>query len=655
VGRARRKRRSEKAAAVVIPQTQPASQISSKRALAVALALATACVAVFAGVRHNDFVYYDDPKYITENPIVLAGLTSRGIAWALTAGADANWFPLTWFSHMLDVQLYGTNAGGHHVTSLLLHIINTVLLFGVLHWMTRAPGRSAFVAGLFALHPLHVESVAWVAERKDVLSTFFWMLTLWAYVWYTRRPRVNRYVLMVVFFAAGLMSKPMLVTLPFVLLLLDFWPLNRTRVRSRTQLVIEKVPLFVLAIISSIITFIVQRKGGAVAGLDAYPFDVRIENALVSYVAYIGKMLWPARLAAFYPYPESLSGMQAVGATLILIAVTVLVSRMARRCPYLVVGWLWYLGTLVPVIGLIQVGNQAMADRYMYVPLIGLSIMVAWGSFDLLSHWRSSRYALPALATLVLAALAMVAHRQVSYWRNSEALWTHALGVTSANYVAENNLGLTLAGAGKGADAIEHYTEALRIKPAYATARTNLGAALAKQGKLDEAISNYRQVIRIKPAFGSAHTNLGAALAEQGNTSEAIVEYNKALQINPNDPEAHANLGIALMSQGKRDEAITQYNEALRVKPGFAEVHNNLGFALAISGKFDDANAHYAEAIRLKPDFELAHVNLGISLANQNKTDAAMREFMEVLRINPAHELARRALDQLALDTAKRK
>ena len=623
-----------------------------------------AIVAIYARVWHHDFVSYDDPKYVTENSVVSAGLTARGVSWALTTGTDANWFPVTWLSHMLDVQLYGMNAGGHHLTNVLLHIATTLLLFGLLYWMTGALGRSAFVAALFAVHPLHVESVAWVAERKDVLSTLFLMLTLWAYVWYVRQPRISRYALVILFFALGLMSKPMLVTLPFLLLLLDVWPLGRMGLggdRSRRSgsarradqrsvalhLVREKLPLFALAIASSIVTFLVQRRGGAVAGLDAYPLSLRVGNAVVSYVAYIVKMLWPTRLAAFYPYPTSLPVGLVAGALVLLIGVSVVVIRAGRRYPYLLVGWLWYLGTLLPVIGLVQVGNQAMADRYTYVPMIGLLIIAAWGISDLLARGRYRNIALSTAAVLVIAACAITARGQVQHWRSTPELWTHALEVTAGNDVAHNNLGLALARQGKAAEAISHYTEALRIRPTYATARTNLGAALASQGKVDEAITQYTEVLRYKPEFAEAHIDLGAALADKGRIDDAIAQYTEALRLKPDFSEAHANLGVALASQGKLDQAITEYNEALRLKPSSADVHNNLGFALASRGKVDEAIAHYTEAVRLRPDFALAHMNLALTLANQNRLNEAIREFREVLRTTPGNENARRALDQL--------
>jgi protein O-mannosyl-transferase len=540
----------------------------------------------------------------------LRGLTWHGVAWAFTTEHAVNWHPLTWLSHMLDVQLYGLDAGAHHLTNLLFHIGNTLLLFGLLHRMTGALGRSAFVAGLFAVHPLHVESVAWVAERKDVLSTLFWMLTLWAYIEYVKRPDLRqssrrRYAAVLLFFALGLMAKQMLVTLPLVLLLLDFWPLGRVGIgpnpaggwapardgwATAGRLVWEKLPLLALAAASSIATFVIHQRGGAVIILSAIPLQLRIENALVSYVVYIGKMLWPAGLAVLYPYPQSLSAWSVAVAFVTLTGISVAVIWAAPRRPYLPVGWFWYLGTLVPVIGLIQVGDQAIADRYTYIPLIGLFIIVAWGVPDLLVRWPLRmvvlpKIALPAAACLVILACAITARGQLEYWEDSTTLWTHTLAVTTRNNIAHNNLGATLADQGKTDEAIAHYSEALRIKSDYADAHNNLGVALADQGKLDEAIAHYSEALRIKPCYSDAHSNLGIALADQGNLDEAIAQFTEALRINPDSAKAHNNLGVALASQGKLDEAIAQFTEALQVKPDYADARNNLELALARRGK----------------------------------------------------------------------
>jgi Tfp pilus assembly protein PilF len=581
-------------------------------------------VFVYASLGHHGFVSFDDGDYVSENPIVARGLTWHGVWWAFTTGYASNWHPLTWLSHMLDVQLYGLDPGPHHLTNEFFHIVNTLLLFGLLQRMTGALGRSAFVAGLFAVHPLHVESVAWVAERKDVLSTLFGILTLWAYVAYARRPGVRRYLAVLLLFALGLMAKPMLVTLPFVMLLLDFWPLGRLtqgpNPASRSipigarwpigTLVREKLPLLALAALSSIVTFVVQRRGGAVMGLDVIPIRLRVANALVSYVAYLAKMLWPARLAVFYPYFGSLPGWWVAGAILGLVAVSAAVLWVGVRRPYLPVGWFWYLGTLVPVIGLVQVGSQTMADRYTYVPLIGLFIMVAWGVPDLLIRWPPARIALPAAAGVVILGCAIAAQAQVQYWESSTALWTHALEVTAGNDVAYNNLGNVFAKQGKLDDAIAEYSEALRIKPGYAFAHNNLGRVLANQGKVSEAVEHYSKALRIEPDYADAHNNLGIVLADEGKLDEAIAHYSRALRTKPDFADAHNNLGIALAKLGRADEAIREFQEAVRIKPDYPEAHNNLGIVLASKGRVREAIAQYSEALRIKPDYQQARRSL---------------------------------------------
>jgi tetratricopeptide (TPR) repeat protein len=570
-----------------------ARRLLSERVLWICLGLIAVNLVVYSQVWRYEFLAWDDPYYVTENPNVTEGLTWRGVWWALRAQYEGNWFPLTRLSHMLDVQLYGLHAGAHHLTSLLLHIANTLLLFGVLRRMTGAAGRSAFVAALFAVHPLHVESVAWVAERKDVLSTLFWMLTLWAYVSYVSQFRskswFKRYTLVLLLFSMGLMAKPMLVTLPFLLLLLDFWPLGRVTFRadgphsavaqggerSRTtgtsggaaapglrsvglDLVLEKVPLLGLAAASSILTFAVQQKAGSTR-LDVYPLDLRAANAAVSYVAYIGKMLWPSRLAAFYPFPRSIPEWYLIGSLLVLIGVSVVAIRAARRRPYLLVGWLWYLGTLVPVIGLVQVGDQAMADRYTYIPLIGLFIMAAWGIPDLLAKWPYRSIALPAAAALLILVLTVIARTQAQHWRNGVALWEHGLEVTTENYLAHNNLGVALANEGRVSEAVAHYTEALRLNPAWGS-----GADPSAQAP------------RVNSYFAHAYNGLGKALADKGKISEAIAHYTEALRLNPYLAEAHNNLGFALANQGRVDDAMAQYSEALRLRPNYPEARRAL-------------------------------------------------------------------------------
>ncbi len=670
-------------------------------ALWIGLALIAGNLLVFGPIRNHDFVAYDDPAYVTENPQVLAGLTWRGLAWACTSGYAANWHPLTWISHMLDVQFYGVNAGLHHLTSLVLHIAGALLLFAFLYRTTGAPARSAFVSGLFAIHPLHVESVAWIAERKDVLSTVFWMLTLCTYAWYVRKPGVVRYLIVAACFALGLLAKPMLVTLPFVLLLLDVWPLRRmmpgaaadtgspnssTSPAARTVphwLWLEKIPMLMMAAASSLVTFMVQQQGGAVNGLDVYPLTLRLENALVSYVAYIGKMVWPARLAVMYPYPQAISAGWVAGAVLILLGVTLLVIREARRRPYLPVGWFWFLGTLVPVIGLVQVGIQAMADRYTYVPLVGLFIMVAWGVPELLHRWKYAHRALAVASIFVLVACAAAARNQVGYWKDNVALWTHTTEVTLnlENYRAHNALGMVLREQGRTEEAMKHFSEAVRIRPGFAEAQRNLGLTLANagrtdeaitsltaaarlepesarahgdlafalslQGRLDEAIAEYSEALRLDPSLARVHNALGAALAGAKKSGEALAHFSEAVRLDPDYAEAHNNLGLALAGEGRIDEAFHQFSEAARLKPGYAEAHNNLGLVLADQGKFSDAIAQYSEAVRLRPGFESAQVNLGMALANAGKIDDAIRQLTLVLQINPKNPAALSMLESL--------
>jgi len=474
--------------------------------------------------------------------------------------------------------LFGLAPAGPHAVNLLFHAANTVLLFLWLSGMTGALGRSAFVALIFGLHPLHVESVAWIAERKDVLSTFFWMLTLWAYVHYVSRPGPARYLFVFASLALGLMAKPMLVTLPFVLLLLDFWPLARTAPLS--HLVREKLPPLALSLASSVVTFVVQRRGGAVVGTEVIPLGLRAANAAVAYLAYVATTIWPARLAIVYPY-AAVGAWQVAGAGAILIALSVLTVRAGRRRPYLPVGWLWYAGTLVPVLGLVQVGSQPMADRYTYVPLIGLFVIVAWGVTDLLAGWRHAPGALAAAAALVLSACMAAARAQVLLWKDSTTLFAHALAVTRDNYVAHYSLGVALTRERRTSEAIEQFTKALEIRPSYASAHNNLGVALGRQGKPAAALAEYAEAVRIDPDYAEARYNLANQLFGLGRIDEAIVEYGQALRVRSDFAEAHNNLGVALMRQGRSADAVPHFSEALRIRPDFADAGRNLATALS--------------------------------------------------------------------------
>ena len=646
-----RKRRADQAGAVHASKGRLAGQSSASaqsppsassislvrsvfggRALWVSLALIVTSVFIYAPVRNHDFVAWDDPDYVSDNMHVAGGLTWDGIRWALTTGHGGNWHPLTWLSYMLDVQFFGMSAGPQLFTNLLFHTLNALLLFGLLHAMTGALGRSAFVAALFAAHPLHVESVAWISERKDVLSTLFGLLALWTYFQYTRRPRRTSYLTVLLFFALSLMAKPMLVTLPFVMLLMDYWPMRRVALpgdvgsESGTtlphqryvdmELVREKLPMFAIALISGAITFVTQQSAGAVSTLTRVPLDLRAANALTSYAAYIGKMLWPVSLSAFYPLFHLTPGV-VLGSGVVLAVASFLVIWGARRHPYLPVGWLWYLGTLAPVIGLVQVGSQSMADRYTYFPLIGLFIILAWGIADLLARWPHREILLPAGAAILILVCASVARTQVLSWSDTSTLWTHALEVNADNDVAHYLLGDWLTKQGRVQEAMTHYTEALRLKPENAEAHDSMGFALASKGKFSEAIAQYSEALRLKPAFAAAHCNLGLAMANVGRTEEGIAEISEALRINPDFVEARNNLGIVLVKQGKTGEAIAQFSEVLRLKPTNAEAHNNLGILLANQGRLGEAIAHFSEAVRLEPDFAAARTNLNIALTKQ--------------------------------------
>ena len=637
-------------------QTQGWSFHNHGLKLLISLFLIVTTLVAFEEVRNHAFLNFDDDVYVTENRQVRSGLTLKSVIWASTRMHAGHWHPLTWLSHMLDCELYGLNPGGHHLTNLLFHIVNTLLLFLVLKRMTGRLWMSGFIAALFALHPLHVESVAWVAERKDVLSTFFWMLTMWAYVHYVERPRLNRYLLVLLCFTLGLSSKPMLVTLPFVLLLLDYWPLGRFQfgqlsgnsklstsklISSSDQrsvalrLVWEKAPFFLLSGLSSILTIFAAQRAGAVASLEYHPFESRFANALVSYVSYIEKMIWPHHLAVFYPHPEAFPIWKVVGAGLLLGCLTVLAIRAARKRPYLVVGWLWYLGTLVPVIGLMQAGSQAMADRFTYVPLIGLFIMIVWGVQDILAGWRYRRVALSILAGVILLILMMVTRFQVKHWQNDVTLFTHTLDVTVNNALSRNNLGAALFRQGKYQEAIVHYTEALRIDPRNALARNGLGVALARQGRYQESVDHWKEVLRIKPDFADAHNNLGNTLVNLGKYQEAIAHYNEALRIKPDNANAHNNLGGALRRLGRHEEAIAHFTEALKIKSDYAEAHGNLGNIFTELGRVEEAIAQYNEALRIKSDFAEVRLSLGLAYLRVGNRDSAMKEYEILKRINP--------------------
>jgi protein O-mannosyl-transferase len=615
--------------------------------LLVCLLLLAATLAVYSQVRQYGFVNFDDPYYVVNNSHVQAGLTAGGVAWAFTTFDTANWFPLTWLSHMADYQLFGLDSGWHHLSNVLLHALAALLLFAAWKRMTGARWPSAFVAFLFALHPLHVESVAWISERKDVLSAFFWFLTLWCYARYVERPGTGRYLAVLTAFCCGLMAKPMAVTLPFVLLLLDIWPLRRApRIALLgTSLLREKLPFFALAAGSSLVTFVAQRHGGAVVALAGAPLSLRIENALVSYVAYLGNLFWPVDLAVLYPYPSALPAWRVAAAALVLAGISLLAARQFRVRPYLAVGWCWFLGTLVPVIGLVQVGLQARADRYTYVPMVGISIMLAWGAAELMARHPGARRAVIAAGIVACSACMAVTWFQIRYWASSATLFRHAAQVTSGNYVMHNNLADCYLEQQQNEEARAEASEALRLRPDYVDAHVNLATALSRLGKPGDAEEEYRKALAIQPASFEAHSGLGAALALQQRTPEALAELQTALRLQPDYADGHYNLGRVLAALGRNQEAADEFAAAVRLDPGHAEAHHSLGIALAAQGKLDEAAGEFAAEARLRPTDANAQYNLGIAMARLGHLDEAITHFSEALRLKPDFEAARQNLE----------
>jgi protein O-mannosyl-transferase len=653
----------------------------NKHILMIYILLIVAAIAVFWGVNECDFINYDDPSYVTENNHIQYGISTDGIRWAFTTGYFSNWHPLTWISHMLDVQLFGLQPRWHHLTNLLFHIANTLLLFFVLHRMTKAHWESAFVAALFALHPLHVESVAWVAERKDVLSMFFWMLTMGAYCWYVEHPRFQRYLIVVVFFALGLMAKPMLVTLPFVLLLLDYWPLQRfqqipsdqkirtaadervsgdkqkgnskkkdtavgeevlaeTPAESRYRwalirsLLWEKIPLFALTVLSSIVTYFVQQHGGSVASFEKVPLSDRFSNTFISYIAYIGQAIWPNNLAVLYPYPLLFPTWQVIGAALLLTAITITVIGKTKRAPYLAMGWLWYVGTLVPVIGIVQVGLQARADRYTYIPLIGLFIMATWGISEFSKNWRYRREALIASSTVVLLFLCIVTWTQVWYWKNSITLFEHALNVTENNYIAYYNRGIAYSELRNYRQAIGDYDKVIEIKPKYTEAYSNRGNAYLHLGNDRQAIGDFDKAIEINPKHERAYNNRGTAYSNLGNDTQAIRDYDKAVEINPKYEKAYNNRGKSYSLLGNYRQAIGDYDKAIEINPKYAKAYNNRGNAYTKLGNYRQAIGDFDKAIEINPKYVEAYYNRGYAYSRIGNNRQASEDLKRAAKLS---------------------
>jgi protein O-mannosyl-transferase len=571
--------------------------------LIVCIGLILSVLAVYSQVGHFAFVSFDDVWYVTENAHVQAGLTPENLKWALTSTVDANWIPLTMLSHMAVCNFFGLESGAHHWINVVFHALAAVLLFAALNRATRARAPSAFVAFVFALHPLHVESVAWVSERKDVLSTFFWFLALYAYVRYAEKPSLRRYLLVVAPFCLGLMSKPMLVTFPFTLLLFDLWPLGRTK--QWPKILWEKLPLIVLAAGASTVTYLVQGPARAVVSI---PPMTRIENALISCVTYIMQTFWPTRLAVFYPYPKSIAAWEAVSACIVVLGVSAVAIVAWRTRPYLITGWFWYLGTLVPVIGLVQVGMQSHADRYTYIPMIGLAVMLAWGAVDLVQKWPQAKLGVATAAVVCCLACLITTPAQAAYWRNNESLYQRAISVTEDNYPAQYNLGHYLKDIpGRGPEAATHLQEALRINPDSVEAHNVMGDYLIETGHTAEGVAQLKASLRIQPDSVDTRNRVAGYLMAIGRTSEGIAQFEEVLRTHPDNAEAHFNLGVVYSKDPDRiPDAIAHYQAALRAKPLLARAHRNLGQLLLSRDRKTEAISHFEEAQRIQYDPAIA-------------------------------------------------
>ncbi len=635
------------------------------------LVLALAVIAAYAPVLGHEFISIDDDVYVTENPAVQNGLTSRGVFWAFSTAHSGNWHPLTWLSLMLDAELHGLNATGFHSTNLLFHVLNVLLLFHLLLRMTGKLGASALAAALFGLHPLHVESVAWVSERKDVLSTFFWLLTTTAYLSHVRCPSRSKRDLVIALFVLGLMAKSMLVTLPFVFLLLDYWPLGRfspgqrvtgdsdpsggarqgESMRCARRLFREKTPLLVVASLFCLIAYAAQQRAGAIGTLEHYPLAARVGNAITSYTAYLEKTFWPTDLAFFYPYePSTLLRWPVVLAAIFLLAASLLTYALRRRSPHLLVGWFWYLGTLLPVIGLVQIGEQRMADRYTYVPLIGIFLMAAWALDSILRRiTQRPETALLALTLPALVGLGILTAEQSMTWADDTTLSRHALRVTPNNFKAHHNLAIALERSDNLAQAVVHHQIGVSLKPGPA-GHTNLGNLYQKMGDRERAVIELQRALELDPGFPDAHSSLGTIRFEQDDLDMAIHHYVQALASDPNSYAAHYNLASAYQKQGKRQRATRHYLEALRVspesEPGLKHAHSNLGALYFNQGDPDNAIHHYLKALSADPDFAVAHYNLAAAYRSRGDWERAIHHFSEAVRIRPGFARARESLER---------
>jgi tetratricopeptide (TPR) repeat protein len=604
-----------------------------------------AILAAYSRTFGYGFVSFDDGTYVYQNQMIKAGVTVQSLAWAFTSFYASNWHPLTWISYMMDSELFGLNAGEQHGVNVFLHLGSSILLFLTLERMTRQRWRCALVAGIFALHPLHVESVAWIAERKDVLSAFFQMLTLWLYVRYAENSKPVRYAWMAGAFALSLLSKPTAVTLPFVLMLLDVWPLRRWR--QLWEEIREKAPLFAMSAVASVLTLLAQQRTGAMVTLTRLPFADRLANAVAGYLRYIGKAFWPANLAVLYPIQKP-SPLAVSAGALVLVTVTAAAALAFRRRPYVLVGWLWFLGMLVPVIGLVQVGFQSIADRYTYVPLVGLSIALIWTVSEAVDSKLRLRQAAATAAVIALTALTIGTYRQTQYWKDSITLFEHTIAVTNGNYVIHNNLGIDLQAAGRLREAAAQFRLAIAADPEYKDALNSLGAILAYQGNKVEAIALHRRAVAADPNYANAHINLGHELLETGQTQEAFGELSQGLRLEPDSARGQAYMGAVLMTRGNLEESRQRLEYSLRLMPENADAQSNLCYVLQALGHPDQAMDACHAALKMKPNLVSAQLNLGNALAAAGQTDAAAAVFSRMLSVNPNNVDARAALANLS-------
>lgn len=641
---------------------------------------------VYGQVINQNFINVDDSLYVTQNPHIQNGFTLNNFFWAFTTTNAANWHPLTWLSFMSDYEIYGLRAGGYHFTNLLFHIFNTLLLLFVFNKLTGAFYRSIFVAALFAFHPLHVEAVAWVSARKDVLSAFFWLLTIWAYTFYVTRPEAKRYFLVFTFFALGLMAKPMVVTLPFVLLLIDYWPLNRfdnnrtannhkefkqcgdfiahteapairktagtaiynkislpnavvdlwQNIKQKTiiLLILEKIPLFILTILSCIITYIAQKHAGAVASADVFPLDIRMINAIVSYGGYIGRTLWPNDLSVYYPHPGIWPFGKVFLSWCFLLISSLLVLFSSRRYPYVAVGWLWYLGTLVPVIGLVQVGDQAMADRYTYIPLIGLFIMIAWGVPDIIRRLPYRRVILGFISFLVIVALSILSWQRCQLWGDKVALWDDALKHNKSAFVY-NIRGLGYADQGQYKRAIEDFNAAVAIKPDHAEAINNRANVYVAIGQYEQALRDFNYALRLKPHYADNYYNRGILYLKINRFDLAIDDFTMAIRIEPDMADAFNNRGVTFLVKRQYEKAFADFIKTLQINQNNAQAYYNRGTIYNIHKQYGLAIEDFNKALKIKPDYAAAYFNMGLALSAQGKFAGAINSYENTLRIQP--------------------